>query len=359
VGPRPDFGEGNGVDVAAWPLISEQVLAGVDVTLAVLGPANWREAGEAERRRVALVEDEARRWTLSRRNVDRFLTACRPDLVHIHSVFLPAHAALAAGCRRARIPYVVSPHGGLNLFRGKAKKAVYGVTVEKPFLRRAAAVFVLTPRERDTIDGWLGHSQVRYVVTPNPLRPPAPDSPSWSPSPQPTLVYVGRYDVIKKGLDRLVEIARQLPHLRVDAYGAAAGTEQRGFASLMDNGLPENMTFHPPVFADEKQRILSAATMYVQLARNEGFGMSIVEAMSLGVPVGVAEDCDIAPMITDGGLGLVLTGQPSQAARELRAAVADPNRLAAWSAKGREWSQQELAPARLAAAALAAYESIV
>jgi hypothetical protein len=136
VGIEPDYGRrANGIEIAMWPLLAAQVAEGADVTLLVLGEVAEAAYAEAARIGVTLAVVPSRRLeTLSREGV---ATAARiqPDVVHLHSVFIPAHAQLARALRRLDIPYFLSPHGGLNLWRGRLKKATYGTLVEKPYFR--------------------------------------------------------------------------------------------------------------------------------------------------------------------------------------------------------------------------------
>jgi len=358
VGPRPDVGEGSGVDVASWPLISAQVDRGAQVAVLAMGKGDPRSHAEAARCGVRLQVADPRRLLPGARGVATLLDGLRPDVVHLHSVFLPAHALLAGGCRARGIAYVVTPHGGLNLFRGRRKKEAYGALVEKPYLRRAACVFALTERERDLLDRWLGGRLGRCVVLPNPL-PSAPAAAPWAPPAQAALIYVGRYDVQKKGLDRFVDLAARLPEVSVHAFGSATGSERAAFSALVRRGLPGNLTLNAPVYGTRKRAVVAAASLYVHLARNEGFGMSIVEAMQLGVPVAVAEECDLAEQIKAQDLGLVLPPSTEQAADVIRRALADRSQLAHWSRRGQKWVRQELDADRLAGVTLAAYDSVL
>ena len=223
VGLWPDTGQGGGVDVASWPLLAAQVAQGVDVTMLVLGTVEQASQAEAARVGVSLATARSQRLeTLSSEGRAK-ISRIRPDVVHFHSVFIPAHMQLARALRRVGIPYFLTPHAGLNLWRGRLKKAIYGSLAEKPYFRRAATIFVLTKREQQVVERWLGPRgrSPQYEVLPNSMPLLSPGTDLWVPGAHQTLVYLGRFDVIKKGLDRLVEIARLLPDVKVNAYGAA------------------------------------------------------------------------------------------------------------------------------------------
>lgn len=359
VGLRPNTGFGGGVDVASWPLLTAQVAEGIDVTLLVLGELDQASQVEAARVGVNVVTVRSQRLETVSSEGRAAIRRIRSDVVHFHSVFIPAHAQLAKALRRLDIPYFLSPHAGLNLWRGRAKKAIYGSLVEKPYFRGAATIFVLTKREQQVVERWLGPRgrSPQYVVLPNSM-PALPSAAGlWTPGKRQTLVYLGRFDVIKKGLDRLVEIACLLPDVEVNAYGTAARTERSAFERLCRQGLPVNMHFLKPVYGEAKRTALTSATIYVQVSRDDGFPMSIVEAMQLGVPVAVTKGCDIAQPIGEEDLGMLLSDDPSSAAGELMSAIEDSSRLDHWSRAGRDWTIDTLSPKRAAQRTIRAYEA--
>jgi glycosyltransferase involved in cell wall biosynthesis len=321
-----------------------------------MGEVSELALAEAERSGVKLETVPARRLERLPRQATAAIERTQPQVVHLHSVFIPAHAHLGSQFRSLGTPYLVSPHGGLNLWRGRAKKAMYGAFIEKPYLRGAKGIFVLTRREQRVVEQWIG-SKPLYVELPNPLPPLPLQTPRWTLPRCPQLVYLGRFDVVKKGLDLLVEIARAMPEVGVRAYGTASGAELREYERLLRRGVPDNMRFLEPVYGDEKTDALTSATIYVQPSRDEGFGMAIVEAMRLAVPVAVTRGCDLAETIAENDLGMVLPNDPLLAAQQLRSVLHDANRLRLWSQTGRDWTMSALAPEKIAKRTMDAYEA--
>jgi glycosyltransferase involved in cell wall biosynthesis len=356
VGPRPDSGQGNGVDVATWPMLTTQARE-VDVSLLLSDPLRV-DIATASAAGVAIHPIRQTRWRYRSRQLDAVLSWWRPDIVHVHSVFIPAQAALCARLHRQGIPYVVSPHGGLNLFRGGLKKSVYGRLLERRRLERAGAVLVLTPAEEQQLRTWLGGIRANFIELPNPA-PDLPPAGPWELPAETVLVYLGRYDVHKKGLDRLVEIARLMPEAQIRCYGAVSKSEERDFQQLLSTGLPGNITFNNAVYGADKVAALQAATMYIHPARNEGFGMSIVEAMKLGVPAAVAASCDISSTLGRLDAALILPTDPTEAADALRSAAGQPSLLKGWADTGQRWVLDQLTPERVARRSLDLYESLV
>jgi glycosyltransferase involved in cell wall biosynthesis len=363
VGPVPDYGHGGGIDVAAWPLLKAQRATGAIVSALMVyatDPAAIAEAAHQDIELVAARTTLLGRWRLIRDSAI-ILDRSRPDIVHFHSVFMPPHAQLARQLRSRGIPYVVTPHGGLNLWRGKLKKAIYGVLVEKPYLRNARALFLLTKREQEATLSWIGSkSRVPQALEiPNSIPPIPPGGPQWTLPKQQRLVFLGRFDVVKKGIDRLVDIARYMPEVEVFAYGYASGSEVPAFERLRDSGLPENFRFQSPVFDDAKSAALTSASIYLQLSRDDAFGMSLVEAMRLGVPVGLTRGCAISDQVRAKDLGLIIPDDPTAAATVLSAALRDESKLCQWSLAGQKWTVESLSPERIAEQTLAAYRRLL
>lgn len=362
LGPYPYYGQASGVDAAAWSMLSAQVAAGLDVWLMTL--RGLTPAAHAEAARVGISLETAKLQPFQTLSHDGAAAVRRigPNVVHFHSVFIPGHAQVARILDQLDIPYILSPHGGLNLWRGQLKKTIYAALVEKNHFSKARAIFVLTEREQEVVDSWLGgrRKPQRYLVLPNPIPPLPADTELWRLPNRPRLVYLGRFDVLKKGLDRLVAIARLLPNVQVSAYGIAdRKTEQKNFAALCQSGLPDNIRFHGPVYNEEKIAALAAATIYVQLSRDEGFGMAIVEAMRQGVPVAITRGCDIANIVAEQDLGLILPDDPADAAAVLASTLTDSALLNRWSEAGREWTLQALSPKHAAAEIIAVYETAI
>ncbi len=127
-GPSATPDSVNGVNASAWTLAKAQVERGDEVYFLIDSASN-------EQRRVA-----ADLGIIFQPSAD-ILDRVRPDVIHAHSVFIPRQARLAFRAWRAEIPFVVQPHGGVSpqvLARGRIKKSVYAVAVEKPRFRSSS-----------------------------------------------------------------------------------------------------------------------------------------------------------------------------------------------------------------------------
>lgn len=285
----------NGVDQTVWALGEEQARRGHCVTF--LTSATADQQSDALNIGIHLAPRSE---------------APAPDVIHMHSVFIPAQMQLAAWARRQSVPYVVSPHGGLarhDLARGRLKKGLYSAALERPRFRRAAVAVAVSDGERSEIRAFLRRDTPPIVVVGNAMHP-APACSAVPLVPCEDIVFLGRFDTFLKGLDRLATVATFLPDMRIGLYGTPTRT------ALPQ--LPPNVVVHAPVHGLNKWSVLRSAAAYIQLSRWEAFGLSVLEAALVGTPPIVAPEMTLAPLIEEWG-GLVIDiDRPHEARSRIR-----------------------------------------
>ncbi|MEO5902054.1 MAG: glycosyltransferase [Ilumatobacteraceae bacterium] len=291
---------------------------------------------EAQRRRDDDVETFTDRDYDARGIVKGIVTALRirrqvidgqPDVVHMHSVYRPAHAVLAVFLRRRSVPYVVSPHSGLaqgSLQRQKWRKRIYIALFERRLLARAGFVHCLSSVEGDDVRSI--SSAASIVVVPN----PGPSSPSLAMDviKSDHLLTLCRFDVEQKGLDVLVEIARLMPTTHFRVFGETDINEPARAAALIASA-PSNVSFEAPVRGEAKEIMLRTAQAYIQPSRWEGQSISVLEAFAAGVPCIVSRYIARTLGAELAGLAIVIDDDPSIAASEIVSSLEDRPKIAA------------------------------
>ena len=141
------------------------------------------------------------------------------------------------------------------------------------------------------------------------------------------LIYMGSF-MPYKNLDTLVLALADLPEYELHLLSRVSATVR---TQLSRRAPQARLVFHDGVSDEEYHRLLRSATALVTASLDEGFGIPLVEAMSLGIPVVVSD----IPIFREIGGSAALYFDPSSA-DSITAAVrrlADPGEWAARSAR--------------------------
>lgn len=222
------------------------------------------------------------------------------DVIHIHFgrdlVALP----VAAAARRRRLPYLVQTHGmvvpsnhplAAPLDRGWTRK----------ILRDAQTVFFLNPEERRALVEVAGPS-LKLVGLGNgvPCYPAAAP-----PCGRPEVLFAARMHPRKRPV-AFVEMAKKLLDAGVDARFTLVGPDEgEGPALRAALNADPRITWEGALAPDAVPARMAAAEVYVLPAAREPLPMSVLEAMSVGLPVVVTDDCGLAPVVEQAQCGIV------------------------------------------------------
>lgn len=290
----------------------------------------------------------------------RQLSAFRPDIVHLHSLFRPVHALLALWCRLNKTPFVVAPHGALaggGLQRDALRKRLWIRAIDGPMLRRAPGVLCLTEQER--VEVLTAVPGARTHVVPNLLSDALAVAPGnqWSGGQgdgRRRVVTLARYDVHQKGLDRIAAVAVLLADVDFVVHGTFDGNDPEGARRLIRTA-PPNLAFPGLVVGAEKERSLTGADLYFQPSRWEGMSVAVLEAMRAGVPCVVSRE--VALTLGDGaGTVFVIPDDPMTAADVMSRALGDPKAGSSHARAAKAWVDRTTTPDSVIAALQRAYE---
>ena len=351
----------DGVNAMVWLTATEQARLGHDVTLLIDRSPDESVRLAAAERGLGLVYAPTTALYYDKSVVDGLMS--NVDVAHLHSVFIPRHITLARRLVREGIPYVVTPHGGLSpqvLRRGRLKKWIFSLLAERPRMRKAAAISVVVPGEVVDVRAFTKRDGGTVSWIPNPVDPSAFDAHPWHwrETTTPRVVFLGRFDVLHKGLDLMWAIARRLPEVQFDLYGNTAHRAGDWFEQLQAQKLP-NVNVLPPVYGDEKTKVLSEASLYLQTSRWEGFPVSIAEAMLVGLPVAVAERLHVGKQFQQNDLGPVFPADAEAAASVIWSALSNRDRLVGWSERARAFAVNNFTPREVAGEFIDLYRQVL
>lgn len=248
---------------------------------------------------------------LSAARVRRWLSAGDFDVLHVHEPVTPSIALLAL--RAADVPVVATFHTATPRSRSMR---LAGGALRSTIDKIDARIAVSEPARRVV---------TRYLhrdadVIPNGFRvadfaAPRPPAAPWRGGRHPRLVFLGRVEEPRKGLDVLLAALPAILAARPDLEVVVAGHGQRA--------LPPSVRREAGVSDARKAELLATADVFVapHTAR-ESFGIVLLEAMASGAPL-VASDL---PAFT----ALLQADQPAPG-RELGTVfpAGDPRALAA------------------------------
>lgn len=291
-----------------------------------------------------------RRRGYNTRSLDELALRIPPDIVHIHWNFQLQNTFLAKWAQKNGIPYIVHPRGALHpkaLRRRSTRKRAYLELFERAVLARSSAVVGNTRGDVEdfyrVIPAYTGETSVipNAVVGPDDRIPSSRGQKGLENLDQgPECVYMGRWDVKHKGLDRLAALARRMPYSSFSLYTDGKPTTRERIEYSTMEGLPSNATLKPPVYGVEKWRVLRSADAYVQLSRWDSFGNSVAESIVAETPACLSSEMYLARQLSQVGACAVLNAEDvGAAARTLRSVLSDSDRRAELIEAGRPFAR--------------------
>lgn len=219
----------------------------------------------------------------------------RPDIIHMHSVYTPLNVILGYRLRQIKLPYVVTPHGGLSINVLKKRwwiKIPYKFIFERNFLNNANFIHAV----EDPNDIREYGVKIPIVTVPNGLNfSIIPDNCDKklivkqhpSASGKRVFLFIGRLDIKTKGLDLLLE-GFSRANLQ-NALLVIVGPDKKNSRCTLENlaqklRIDSKVVFTGPLFGRTKFDFLAGADVFVHTSRWEGLSFSVLEAFACARP---------------------------------------------------------------------------
>jgi glycosyltransferase involved in cell wall biosynthesis len=213
-----------------------------------------------------------------------------PDLIHAHELISPATSALWAH-RLMGIPIILTPHssGSEGEIHRVLRKPLGKSRLDA--LRDEAAAFITISKEIDTELEIVGVQEEKRIPVPNGVDTSefAPVDPArfkelrcsaGIPTTSPVAIFVGRLVPIKR-VDRLLSIWPIVRNSHPEAILLIVGDGP--LEDTLINNCSPGIKFLGST--PEVSRILPVANVFVLSSESEGLPVSLLEAMSCGLPV--------------------------------------------------------------------------
>ncbi len=286
-----------------------------------------------------------------------------PDLVVFQECYRKEYLKIGKQLRKHNIPYIIVPHGELNIEAQKKKrlkKTLANILLFNSFISNADAIQCLSDRESDNT--YFG--TYKFTAT-NGVTVPGYKKETFS-NENLKFIYIGRLDAYHKGLDLLLEavssIKKQLSSIGVifDIYGPDYQGRYQYLKELIDNMQLEDLVhLHHEVSGEEKKKILLESDVFIQTSRFEGMPLGILEALSVGVPCLVSQGTTLGEQIADNNAGWMAETNAESIAKTILKAVEDKNKLAFYSENGIRFVKEKYAWEKVEQVAIDEYHRII
>lgn len=240
------------------------------------------------------------------------------DTAVVHGCWQYHGLAVRMEARAAGIPYFIFPHGMLdpyfNRSRAKHFKKLLYWPWERLILAQARAV-LFTCQEEQARAHRAFSFRARGEIVPLGVSAPATNIPAAQaefsarfPALQGKrlLIFLGRLHP-KKGVDLLIQAFRQIadPSLHLLIVGPPEDKACAAKLGALAHGFTGQITFTGILTGHLKLGALASAEMLILPSHQENFGLSVVEALSLGRPVLISDQVNIWREIVGDGAGFV------------------------------------------------------
>ncbi len=245
------------------------------------------------------------------------------DLLHIHSLYLFHNFIGGYFARKYSIPHIIRPHGTLDPYlhkRHRFRKAIVEALFENRNLSNASAIH-FTSREEQQLAAPHIFGTKSFIV-PNGLNPAdyscmptAGTLKRFFPQTEnkKNILFFGRLN-FKKGLDLIIPAFIKLAKESPSYHLILAGPDDEGFGNMAVKQLKKNnlqtvgnhsrLTLTGMVEGEKKLALLNESDIFVLPSYTENFGISVIEAMSCGLPVIISDKVNIWREIVKDGAGI-------------------------------------------------------
>lgn len=265
------------------------------------------------------------------------------DVVHIHLardlLTLPA-AALTLLIKK---PLVVQTHGMID-HTDKISAKPLDWLMTRPVMRHAGAVLYLTESERIDLQHVAGESpQLINLSNGIPLPNEQAIEQREGAKDDLEVLYLARLHAHKRPM-LIAHAAQELADKYPRAHFTLVGPDEGEAAKIQDAigqgpDTSTNLEWNGPLSPDKTIARMTQACIYALPSRAESFGMSIAEAMSVGLPVVITESCGIAPLVREKNAGIVCDQSQSAFTQAIDRLLGDPELRVTMGANAREAAQ--------------------
>lgn len=232
-----------------------------------------------------------------------------PDFAILHSFFYFEYNGAVKTLVKKGIPYYIEPHGSFGkeaLKKSRIKKMVALNTVFLSQIKNAYGYVFLNKREMDdskyrtkndmVIPNGINEDSILPVIAKN-------SSADYN------FYFIGRIDVVQKGLDYLMDAFRILDDkkmaIKLRIWGKGASKDTLFVNERIEKLSAVNIKLNNSIYGDKKDAVLEQCGPMILTSRYEGLPMTVLECWKYGNPCIVTEGTNMATEVEKYNLGWV------------------------------------------------------
>ena len=223
-----------------------------------------------------------------------------PDIVIFHNIYQLKFYKMAFYLNRNSIPYLIMPHGGtssINHKRSFIKKSLVDLFFVNRFVINSQGLIYLNKSEKELC--FFKNKRKKYTIIPNGVNMPI-NVKSINCNQIIKIIYLSRIHYKPKGLDLLLaaweSVVQDCDNIELHIYGNYVSSTDR---ELFENAISKihNVYYHGMVTGNLKEQAYLDSDIYILLSRNEGMPMSVLEALSYGLPCIITPTTNMSDII--------------------------------------------------------------
>lgn len=297
------------------------------------------------------------------------------DIFHITSIFLAASTLGAYYAKKFRKPYIISPRGSLMveaLNKKSFKKRLYLFLVEKINLKNATIHFTTDIERQEYFDFNLPLKNA--LIIPNGI-----DIGEFNrkisqkffrekfkiSDDKKVILFLGRLSWIK-GFDTLIPAFAEVIKKEPSAVLVIAGGDDEGYKKEIDKMISnqklkfgESVIFTGMMTGNDKIAAYQDSDIFVMPSYSESFGMSVVEAMAIGLPVVVTKGVGVATYIKQAYAGVVVEKNVNDLGEAIILILNDNNLGKEMGKRGKKMIEDEFSQNAIAKKFLKEYNTLI
>ncbi|GGG28201.1 glycosyl transferase family 1 [Rhodococcoides trifolii] len=258
------------------------------------------------------------------------------DVVHVHLARDLVTMPMARLASVLGLGLVVQTHGMIDA-TDKLLARPLDAFFTRPILRRATAGLYLTEREHGDLVSVAGQQDSRLHWLTNGVPETAVDAAQRTTPPE--VLFLARLQSRKRPL-MFVAMARELLEQGMRARFTLVGPDEGEGAAVRGaieaSGHADSISWEGAASPDETLARMRRASVYVLPSVDEPYPMSVLEAMSVGLPVVVTDSCGLAPAISRSGSGIVVDHSHSALVDAVRRLTTDGEARADFGARAHD-----------------------